>query len=514
MNDEKTTIELYELILKSLEGTISRQEFDHLKAHLASEPGAAKLYVNFMATYAALYQPGGACAFVLSPDADGEARFDDMLWLALAETEKVAAGIDIAKPGEKEVSNPEREFGQRRGIIQRRRKISRLSLYTAIISTAALLVMMAYVIINPRFTPPVAAVTDVMEARWADGSQVLADDTELHPGLVKLVKGFAEITFDNNAIIVVQGPAEVDLETTSQMFLHRGKIWSYVPKEAIGFTIRTPGATVVDYGTEFGVVVHDNGATEAYVFAGRVDLRTGSNPHVFEKAQRLTAGEGGAVDKAGNLRTEKIKPGNFARGMQQVRVGKNLLGRNLVVNGDFEDDRGVVFNSADESVPDIQISGWDDNVEATVLTYSDNAGNGYPDPVKNVVPNRCGKNFYVGVASCSITQEIDVGLLSPLVDSGQVRYDFSAWLGGFANHPDSAELVLVFMNRDNEEIHTARLEQITVAQRRTETGFVRRKTDGLVPDGTEKIRIELNSYQRVGLADSYVDNISLILSSN
>jgi hypothetical protein len=514
MNDEKDIIELYEFILKSLEGTISRQEFSRLKKRLAEEPGAAKHYVDFMTTYAAMYQPGGACAFVLSPDANGEARFDDMLWHALAETEKVAVGVDVEKPGAEEHSTPESEFGQRRGIIQRRRKVSRLSLYAAIISTATLVVMMAYVIVNPRVTPAVAAVTDVMDAKWAEGYQIPPDDTELHPGRMSLIKGFAEITFDGGARVVVQGPAEVELETISQMFLHKGKLWSYVPESALGFTVRTPGATIVDYGTEFGVAVRDDGATQAYVFAGRVDLRTGSNPRVFEKAQRLTAGEGGAVDKAGNLSTQKIPAIGFARGMEQVRVGRALLGRNLVVNGDFEDDRGVVFNSVEESVQNIEISGWDDNVEATVLTYLDNAGNGYPDPHKNVVPNGCGKNFYVGVGSCGISQEIDVALLSPLVDSGQVRYDFSAWLGGFANHPDSAELILVFLNEDQEEIKTARLEQITVAQRRAETGFVRRKTDGVVPNGTERIRIELNSYQRVGLADSYVDNISLILSYN
>ena len=377
MNNDKAIIELYELILKSLEETISEEEFGHLKKLLREEPDAARCYVDFMATYAAMYQPGGACAFVLSPDENGEARFDDMLWHALAETERMAVEVEVASRDEQS-STSEHEFGQRRGIIQRRRKVSRLSLYTAIISTAALVMIMAYVISNPRVTPLVAALTEVMDARWAEGSQIPADNTELRPGRMNLLRGFAEITFDDGAIVVVQGPAEVELETTSQMFLHRGKVWSFVPEDALGFTIRTLGATVVDYGTEFGVVVRDDGATEAYVFAGRVDLRTGPNPRVFEKAKRLVAGQGGAVDKEGNLTANTVRANNFARGMTQVRVGKTLLRGNLVVNGDFEADNGVIFNSDNQSVPDIDISGWDDDVEATVLTYLDNVKHNYP----------------------------------------------------------------------------------------------------------------------------------------
>ena len=514
MADEKATIELYELILKSLEGTVSREEFDLLKRRLEEEPDAAKHYVDFMATYAAMYQPGSACAFVLAPDADGEVRFDDMLWHALAENEKIAAGIEVTSSGRDEASASEREFGHRRGIIQRRRKVSRLSLYTAIISTAALVMMMTYVIFNPKVEPIVAAVTDVMDAKWADDSKISDAYMELRPGRMDLLRGFAEITFDEGAIVVIQGPAEVEVETDSQMYLHRGKVWSYVPEGALGFTIRTPGATIVDYGTEFGVSVHEDGETEAYVFAGRVDLRTGSNPRVFENAKRLAAGEGGVVDKEGKLAVKKVRANNFARGMEQARVGKTLLGGNLVVNGGFEADGGVVFNADEQTAPDIKITGWDDDVEATVLRYLDNIEHNFPNLAKDVVPSGCGRNFFVGIGNCTISQQIDISRLSHVIESGRLRFDFSAWLGGFDDHPDSAELVIVFVDDNGVEIKTEKLEQVTLTDRRRVTGFVKREVTGIVPYGTERMQIKINSYQRIGLADSYVDNIRLVLSSN
>jgi hypothetical protein len=408
----------------------------------------------------------------------------------------------------------EREFGQRRGFIQRRRYVSRLSLYTAIISTAALAMMMAYVIFNPRVAPIVATLTDVMDAKWADDVQISDGYMELRPGRMGLASGFAEITFDQDAIVVVQGPAELEVETDSQMYLHRGKVWSYVPEGALGFTIRTPGATIVDYGTEFGVSVREDGETEAYVFAGRVDLRTGSNPRVFENAKRLAAGQGGVVDKEGKLAVKKVRANNFARGMKQARVGKTLLGGNLVVNGGFEADVGVIFNADEQTAPDIKITGWDDDVEATVLRYLDNVKHNFPNLTKDVVPSGCGRNFFVGIGNCTISQQIDISSLSHVIESGRVKFDFSAWLGGFDDHPDSAELVIVFLNGNGVEIETKKLEQVTLTDRRRATGFVKRKATGIVPYSTERIRIELNSYQRIGLADSYVDNVSLILSSN
>jgi hypothetical protein len=316
---------------------------------------------------------------------------------------------------------------------------------------------------------------------------------------------------NDGATILVHAPAEIEIETASQVFLHRGRLSSYVPENALGFTVRTPGATIVDYGTEFGVMVNEKGITEAHVFTGRVDLRTGSNPRVFERAQRLIAGQAGVVDLEGNLNAKSARTAGFVRGMKALRQSESLLGKNLVVNGDFEADEGVVFDVSESNVPDINITGWNDSSKASVLSYHGNVLHGYPDILRDTIPSRCGRNFFVGVGNCSISQEIDVSLFSYLIDTARLKYSFSAWLGGFAEHPDSAELTVVFLNEKNHRLGSAKLNQVTVSERRGKTGFVERDIKGIVPVGTARIRIELESFQRIGLADSYADNIQIKL---
>ena len=55
--------------------------------------------------------------------------------------------------------------------------------------------------------------------------------------------------------------------------LHRGTVVAKIPQQAIGFSIDTETAKLVDYGTEFGVhVAERGGGTNVLVFDGVVDV--------------------------------------------------------------------------------------------------------------------------------------------------------------------------------------------------------------------------------------------------
>jgi hypothetical protein len=54
--------------------------------------------------------------------------------------------------------------------------------------------------------------------------------------------------------------------------LHNGRLSASVPPEGVGFTVETPAAEVVDFGTEFSVDVA-GGASEVHVFAGLVRVQ-------------------------------------------------------------------------------------------------------------------------------------------------------------------------------------------------------------------------------------------------
>lgn len=293
--------ELNELILKSLEGAISDEQFLRLDRLIAGDPLAADYYVKFMATHISLGQSTSlSCSVVRSEDAG----IDMSLWEALAESERNAETVEIVKPVVD--SNPNFKFSQKRKTVQLRRQFSKLSLITAFLSSAAMLFILLLVLLTPDQPPVVARLTDSVGVVWNDVELPTENGSELRAGNISLLDGYVEIEFDGGAVVVIESPAEFDLESDGQMFLWAGSVSSVVPERAKGFTVRTPNATVVDYGTEFGVVVDDDGRTEAHVFKGLVDLRTGPDPRVFDQSRKLTAGQGGFVDHEGQLSSRKF----------------------------------------------------------------------------------------------------------------------------------------------------------------------------------------------------------------
>ena len=163
-------------------------------------------------------------------------------------------------------------------------------------------------IVSKSLSPPIVAkVVQSWEARWENPNLKVEPGTSLTASAMKLNHGLVKIAFHEGAEIVLQAPCILALEDTNQMYLESGNLSAVVPKRAIGFTVRTPGATIVDYGTEFGVTAHATGETEAHVFKGEVDLRSGSDIRVYRQSQKLVSGEANRVDRAGHISREKLK---------------------------------------------------------------------------------------------------------------------------------------------------------------------------------------------------------------
>jgi hypothetical protein len=95
--------------------------------------------------------------------------------------------------------------------------------------------------------------------------------------VLKLERGLAEIRFQCGARVVLEGPASLDLLSGKSARLGHGKLTARVPGPATGFTILSPQGKVVDLGTEFGIAVADNGATDVYVFEGKVEAHAADN---------------------------------------------------------------------------------------------------------------------------------------------------------------------------------------------------------------------------------------------
>jgi hypothetical protein len=94
----------------------------------------------------------------------------------------------------------------------------------------------------------------------------------MHAGTVlRVARGLAEIRFRSGARVVLEGPAILELLSANSARLRQGRLTARVPEPASGFEILSAQGKIIDRGTEFGVAVAENGATDVVVFEGKVD---------------------------------------------------------------------------------------------------------------------------------------------------------------------------------------------------------------------------------------------------
>src|SRR6185312_1134400 len=105
-------------------------------------------------------------------------------------------------------------------------------------------------------------ITDSLEAHWSGAAASLRTGAVLPAGQLRLDSGVVELAFASGARAAVEGPAEFNVIDRNMIELRLGKISADVPKNAIGFTVKTPNATVVDLGTRFGIDAKAKDASE------------------------------------------------------------------------------------------------------------------------------------------------------------------------------------------------------------------------------------------------------------
>jgi len=145
--------------------------------------------------------------------------------------------------------------------------------WQAMLSTAALaaaVLVCVWLALTPTAAPPGEPVAVLAMASACQWNQDLAEGAVLRAGRYRLHTGAAVIAFHDGALVTVSAPADLELQDTGRALLHAGQLVAQVPAAARGFTIETPGARVVDLGTEFGVSVSTAGVTSIQVHQGLV----------------------------------------------------------------------------------------------------------------------------------------------------------------------------------------------------------------------------------------------------
>jgi len=183
--------------------------------------------------------------------------------------------------------------------------------------------------ISPRARQDVAdrSIADcVATLLFADNCQWKTKESpvegqRLSAGSLPLERGLAILRFDGGAAVVLQGPAELRVESRGCARLVHGRLTVRAPKEAAGFTVRSPASDVVDLGTEFAIMVERGGATEVHVLEGEVSHSKPGAP--MEAAQLLSAGNAIRYDAARESapRVVPLKSPRFAELLIQANIG-------------------------------------------------------------------------------------------------------------------------------------------------------------------------------------------------
>ena len=142
-----------------------------------------------------------------------------------------------------------------------------------------------------------AVIDKALNAEWEDNAKVYQDGQAVGQEKLRLKKGIVHLEFFCGASVIIEGPAEFDVNSSWEGFCHKGKLRANVPPAAHGFRIDTPKNMIIDLGTEFGINVGDE-EESVVVFEGEIELHGKG-----KKMQLLQAGN--AIKTAGTTQ-EKI----------------------------------------------------------------------------------------------------------------------------------------------------------------------------------------------------------------
>lgn len=135
--------------------------------------------------------------------------------------------------------------------------------------------------------PPIATLVKATGCKWAASTLPTAEGSRVSAGTYELVEGLATLRFDSGAEVVLEAPAALELVSAMNCRLLRGTLVSDIPPSAIGFSVDTLKARVVDYGTRFGVSTSADGEYMVQVLSGRVEVED----HAEAALHKLGAGQ-------------------------------------------------------------------------------------------------------------------------------------------------------------------------------------------------------------------------------
>ena len=278
-----TFTRVHYLATAMLHGDGTNAEAAELEQLVLGDDAALAEYVSYIESYQSLHTWAGEVG-------DGQREAESQ------ESHEVDQVADEVAAVESSVFAPQPLAHQRRFSMATRHLISGIAV--AITFLAMSLSMMHQIILPVRVAEEksgedrkskknakaVARLVYAVNTNWRDGSVAIPEKkgtrrikagVDLVAGeMLRLTSGVAEIKFFGGGEVVLEGPAEFEIQTGARGRLELGRLTARAPVlRAKGFIIDTPSAEIEDLGTEFGVNVDRRGSVEVSVFDGKVVAR-------------------------------------------------------------------------------------------------------------------------------------------------------------------------------------------------------------------------------------------------
>ena len=276
MKDDKYTI-LFDLCDAVREGTITEGQLSELDNILSQDELACKYYYEYIAMCAALKNDKAIShefGLYLQLSAARESDILDKM----AKYEASAPSIDIPE-------NNAVELDKAKDSILPDQRSRRANIISFALSTAAvILILISFAVLDfwLRSTADgnnknVAFVSDQINAQWENSFDPDNDNRNMKPGVYTLINGFAQIHLNTGVDLILEAPAKINLFSGNTMYLAEGRLTANVSRQAIGFTVDTPAASITDFGTRFGIYTDGLQMTEAYVKSGIIEMEAVSS---------------------------------------------------------------------------------------------------------------------------------------------------------------------------------------------------------------------------------------------
>jgi hypothetical protein len=225
-------------------------------------------------------------------------------------------------------------------------------------------------------------------------------------------------------------------------------------------------------------------------------------------------------DEFERILVPQATPGNVSSSLAQSP--------NLLVNPGAEAGDPSLSGYAAVSVP-----GWVLTGTPTVIQYGTQRRFPVPTPTPGpVLPSFLafprsdgpiptpaeGVQFFGGgpVADSSLTQRVDLGASSTLIDAGDGVFNLGGDLGGFFIDPSRTNVSVDFLDTNGVVLGTGALRSVTAWDRLFTTGFIHRQTTGAIPAGTRSARVVVAFDDRNPVLgnynNAYADNLSFTVN--